>query len=237
MDYIKFIDEQMTKIRQITKNYDDMIAKVKNEYSKEYAMYGSIQVHLSDDRIEANKQTGRELVGGLMEERNAEVQKVITETEERLAAEKKKAIQEYATAEPVPTDEDFRRVEYLKSEYAIVDGVVTLNFMDDMKFNVNNGTVWAYAYYLIAKQSNSAKNNKSLLQDAFNTMFPKVQEKADVMKTVEDAINLFRSQVILYQFSTNENISFAQSIAWKTALAETGYGIVELNQRQMMSHI
>jgi hypothetical protein len=145
MDYIKFIDEQMTKIRQITKNYDDMIAKVKNEYSKEYAMYGSIQVHLSDDRIEANKQTGRELVGGLMEECNAEVQKVITETEERLATEKKKAIQEYAVAEPVPTDEDFRRVEHLKSEYAIVDGVVTLNFMDDMKFNVNNGTVWAYA--------------------------------------------------------------------------------------------
>jgi hypothetical protein len=237
MDFTKYIDDQMTKIRQITKRYDDMAEKVSKEYSKEYAMYGTVQVHLSDDKIEANKQTGRELVGALIAERDQEVRKVINETEERLAAEKKKIIQEYAAAEPVPTDEDFRRVEYLKSEYAITDGSVTLKFMDDMKFNVDNGTVWAYAYYLIAKKSSSAKDNEGVLQDAFNTMFPQLQVKADDLKAVENAINLFRSQVILYHFSTNDNISCAQSIAWKAALAETGYGMAELNQSQMFPHI
>jgi hypothetical protein len=237
MNYMNFIDEQMTKVWQITKSYDDVIGKVKDEYSKEYAMYGTIQVHLSDDKIEANKQTGRELVGKLIEERNAEVQKIFTETEERLAMEKKKAIQEYASAEPVPTEEDIRRVEHLKSEYKIIGNAVSMKFMDDMKFHVDNGTVWAYAYYLIAKDSDSADSNKSLLQDMFNTMFPQIQERADDLKTVEDAINLFKSQVILYQFSTNENISFAQSVSWKAALAETGHGTVELNQRQMFPYI
>jgi hypothetical protein len=192
---------------------------------------------LSDEKIEANKQIGRELVGAMIAERNEEVQNVINETEERLAAEKKKTIQEYAAAEPVPTDEDFRRVEYLKGEYGLIDGAVTLKFMDDMKFNVDNGTVWAYAYYLIAKKSSNAKDNEGVLQDAFNTMFPQIQAKADDLKAVEDAINLFRSQIILYQFATTENISFAQSIAWKGALAETGYGMAELNQKQMFPYI
>jgi hypothetical protein len=65
--------------------------------------------------------------------------------------------------------------------------------------------------------------NNSLLQNAYLKLFPTIQEKADELKIVEDAINVFRSQVILYKMASNENISFAESVAMKVELESLGY--------------
>lgn len=225
MGLLKYVDEQITKIRQTKKRYDEAIEKVNKSYSSEYALYGGIQVHLSPERVEANKATGREIVGKLLEECEAEVQKIIQETEETLAAEKKKAIQAYIAAEPVPTDEDFRRVEQLKEEYSIGNGAVNVGKLTaDMNFHVENETVYAFAYYLLAKRTmQKTPESESILQESYIKLFPQIQVKADELKAVEDAIKVFRSQVILYRFAVNESISFEDSVRMKCELQALGY--------------
>lgn len=225
MDLLKYIDTQLSKIRQTKKKYDEAIEKVNKSYASEYALYGGIQVHLSPEQVEVNKANGREIVGKLLEERDAEVQKIIQETEEALAAEKKKAIQAYTAAEPVPTDEDFRRVEQLKDEYSIGENSVNVGTLTaDMNFHVENETVYAFAYYLLAKKSmQKTPETEKMLQETYIRLFPQIQVKADELKNVEDAIKVFRSQVILYKFATNENISFAESVSMKCELQSLGY--------------
>mgnify|MGYP007007441569 CR=1 FL=1 len=225
MDLLKYIDTQLSRIRQTKKKYDEAIEKVNKSYSSEYVLYGGIQVHLSPEQIEVNKANGREIVGKLLEERDAEVQKIVQETEETLAIEKKRAIQVYAAAEPVPTDEDFRRVEQLKEEYSISGDMVNVGKLTaDMDFHVENETVYAFAYYLLAKRTiQKTPESERILQETYTKIFPQIQVKADELKAVEDAIKVFRSQVILYKFAANENVSFEESVRMKVELQSLGY--------------
>lgn len=225
MDLLVYIDSKLSRIRQTKKKYDEAIEKVNKSYASEYAFYGGIQVHLSPEQVEVNKANGREIVGKLLEERDAEVQKIVQEAEETLSAEKKKAIQEYVASEPVPTDEDFRRVEQLKDEYSNGENTVNVaKLTADMNFHVENETVYAFAYYLLAKKSmQKTPDAERVLQETYIRLFPQIQVKAAELKAVEDAIKVFKSQVILYKFAANENISFEESVNMKCELQSLGY--------------
>lgn len=224
MNLASYIDDQLTKIRKTYKNYEDKAEEIKKKYSSEWIeMYGT-PVHISPERVNENIQIGREVVGKLFEECDTEIGKIIKETEDTIAAEHKKAIQAYVASEPVPTDEQLKRVEQLRSEYHIGGVFATMKFMNDMDFHVKNETVYAYPYYLIAKGVLSDDiENKTRLNNIYMSLFPEIQKKADELKTVEELNNLFKTQVIIFKFNTKgEAMDLMERIKLKLELQDMG---------------
>lgn len=227
MDLGKYIDDQLTKIRKIKADYDNKAEQITKTQSSEWTTFYSVPVKLSTEQIADNITLGREAIGMLMEECEAKINQVIKETEETLAGEKKKAIQAYAAAEPVPTDEQLRRVEQLKAEYGVGSTMILATFVDDMKFHVENETVYAYSYYLLAKDVMSKDpESERMLQDIYLKLFPQIPIQASVLKNVEDYINVFRSNVILFKFSVATPVKTQEEqiarIRMKRELAEMG---------------
>lgn len=202
MDLGKYIDEKITSLRKVHVDYQEAMEKITKHYSSEWVTMRNTPIHISPEAVAANEGIGREIAGKLIEERDAEIDKIIKEAEDTLAAEKKKAIQEYAAAEPVPTDEQLRRVDQLRSEYT-VGGIFTMTkFKDEMDFHVENETVYAYPYYLLARgQLTDSLDDQERLNRIYNTLFPQITEKAAALKSVEEWIKVFRTQVILFRFS------------------------------------
>ncbi|MBO4998179.1 MAG: hypothetical protein J6D02_09300 [Lachnospira sp.] len=228
MDLLKYVDSQITSIRQTKIRYEKVIEDIKKKSASEYGTFGGILIKYDAEQIAANKvQAEATIIKQLYIELDKEIEKIIAETEATLALEKKKAIQEYAAAEPLPTTDDFNRIEQLKLDYGVRgdDGnIITGQFLIDMNFHIENETVFAFAYYLLAKKV-MVRNpeNEQMLQDIYLKLFPVIQKKADELKKVEDAINVFRSQVIIYKMDSNENLSFAESVAMKVELQSLGY--------------
>lgn len=227
MDLGKYIDDQLTRIRKISSTYNTKAEELEKKQSKEWGDVLGMPVHLTTEQIANNIAIGRELVGKLFEERDAEIEKVIKETEEKLAEQKKVAIQDCVAAEPVPTDEQLRRVEHLRAEYGVGESMITADFISDMNFHVANETVSAYSYYLLAKSvMQKTPENERMLQDTYTKLFPQIAEKASALKNVEDYINVFRSNVILFKFSIATPVQTQEEqiarIRMKRELAELG---------------
>lgn len=227
MDLGKYIDSQLTEIRSISAKCEAKIEEIKKKQSSGWTeMYG-VPIHLSTEQIAANEPTVREAIGKIMEERDKEIEKIIQETEEKLAEEKKRAIQACAAAEPVPTDEQLRRVEQLKTEYGVGESMILAKFIEDMDFHVTNGTVYAYSYYLLARTvMQKTPESERKLQEIYIKLFPSIPERAAELKSVEDYINVFRSNIILFKFSVASPVQSQEEqiarIRMKRELAELG---------------
>lgn len=226
MDLLKYVDNQVTKIRQTKIRYDKVVEDVKKKATSEYGTFGGISIKYDAEQVAVNKSQGETVIHQLYAECDKEIEKIITETETTLVAEKKRVIQEYAAAEPVPTTDDFNRIEQLKLDYGVSsdNAIATGRLVLDMNFHVENETVFAFAYYLLAKKVLvKTPENEQLLQDTYLKLFPIIQQKADELDAVEDAIKVFKSEVILYKMASNENLSCAESVSMKVELESLGY--------------
>ncbi|MCD8042444.1 MAG: hypothetical protein LUH10_05210 [Tannerellaceae bacterium] len=224
----KIAENALDEMRKIYKRYQDGMQKITNAYSKEWKVIGGIQFRLSDEAVSKNIEIGQEINGQLKQEYTEAIQKIIDDTEETLATAKKKAIQDKTAAEPVPTEEDLRRVEQLRNRYSHSGVLNQMDFNIDIAFHVENETVQAYAYYLLGKeQSRGDEETEQKLNEVYNKLFPEIAVKDAIVKEVEEAIRQFRIGVILFTFGTDETLNTPEgnfrSISLKVQLNDLGY--------------
>ncbi len=224
------VQAKLDEIRNVHSKYSEAIAKVQAEASKEWIEKYGMPMHISPEAVERNKENAREFVGELMKEYKDTIQRLVDEGEATLSGEKRIAIQEYAAAEHVPTQDDLNRMEVLKREYN-TKGIFDENkFMFDCDFHMENQTVFAYPYYLMALERVKEKGDEAAqkaLNDKYVQLYPELGSKAAALDTVEAQIRAFRIGVINFRFDTEEVLKthegWEESVRLKGQLLELGY--------------
>ena len=234
----RYLETTMNDIRTLYLVTQEKIAEVKKQSNSEWTKIYNTPVRMTPEQQASMVELGRDVVNQMNAEYHAEVEKLIQEATEFIATVKKKAVQDLTAAEPLPTDVQLRMAEQIKKEYTSNGNAIVIDravkFQDDMNFHVENETVKAYPYYLVAKEVfPDDANNRELLDSVYLKIFPALAEKKAALKEIEECERFFKASVIIHKFDTITNpteVDQFEMIRMKQELEELG-AIDKLNQR------
>jgi len=236
----RYLETTMNDIRTLYLVTQEKIAEVKKQSNSEWTKIYNTPVRMTPEQQASMAELGRDVVNQMNAEYRAEVEKLIQEATEFIATVKKKAVQDLTAAEPLPTDVQLRMAEQIKKEYTTSGNAIAVDravkFQDDMNFHVENETVKAYPYYLVAKEVfPDDANNRELLDSVYLKIFPEFAERKAALKEIEECERFFKASVIIHKFDTITNpteVDQLEMIRMKRELNELG-AIDKLNQRPL----
>jgi len=236
----RYLETTMNDIRTLYLVTQEKIAEVKKQSNSEWTKIYNTPVRMTPEQQASMAELGRDVVNQMNAEYRAEVEKLIQEATEFIATVKKKAVQDLTAAEPLPTDVQLRMAEQIKKEYTTNGNAIAVDravkFQDDMNFHVENETVKAYPYYLVAKEVfPDDANNRELLDSVYLKIFPEFAERKAALKEIEECERFFKASVIIHKFDTITNpteVDQLEMIRMKRELNELG-AIDKLNQRPL----
>ena len=236
----RYLENTMNDIRTLYLVTQEKIAEVKKQSNSEWTKIYNTPVRMTPEQRANMAALGRDVINQMNAEYRAEVEKLIQEATEFIATVKKKAVQDLAAAEPLPTDVQLRMAEQIKKEYTTNGNAIAVDravkFQDEMNFHVENETVKAYAYYLVAKELfPDDANNREMLDSVYMKIFPEVALRTAALKEIEECERFFKASVIIHKFDTITNpteVDQLEMIRMKSELNELG-AIDKLNQGVM----
>lgn len=187
----KYLDSVIDDVRKLYVKTQEQIQEVQKKAQSGYSSFYNIPVRLTAEQAESQEQIGRDIANKIMADYREALEKQIQETENTITIIKKAAIQDFAAAEPVPTDLQLRMVEQIKKEYSADKGGLLLTqvkkFEDEMNYHVDNETVKGYPYYLAAKDLfPDDANNVEILNGIYMKLFPVLAEKKPLLMALKN---------------------------------------------------
>lgn len=231
----KYLEKVIEDIRSKYVKTQEALQDIQKKANSEWTTVYSIPVHMTPEQQEATAGVMREAANQLLAAYREDVEKLVQEATDTIAAEKKVIIQALTAAEPVPTDVQLRMAEQIKKEYGSNGNALSLDrvkqFESDMNYHVDNETVKGYPYYLVAVEL--FPGNAEILDEVYAKLFPAIPEKKAALADVEECERFFKTAVIIHKFDTISNPTEAdqlEMIRMKQELAELG-AIDKLSQR------
>ena len=230
MNYQEYAEKTLQEITAVKEKYGRQAAEIERKSKQKYGepLYG-LPVHYTQEQIEANIIKGRELIEAAAENLDKELTDIFQTAYKALDSEYKKAFQAKAAAEPTPTAEDLARVELLKRDYRLkgrkpIDDILLDDFINGMREHMENNTVFAYPYYLVAK-AEVAENKavENVINSYYDSLFPKAAEAVKELAKITKAADTIKTEEILHTLNTKgDKLSLVERVSLKTQLADMG---------------
>lgn len=230
MDIKQYAEQQAKKVDEIfNKHYEDSQLIMK-EAEKTTKVIGRETVELPTETVVGNIAIAKNTIVTLKQQRDEDIQKIIDETNAVIGEQLKKAAQEYYAAEPIPTEDDLKRVSIIKDQY-LKGNAVQPKFFEDMEYHVENQTVKAYPFYLVATEivSDTDFSTRNYLNEALTRIFPELTEKAAALAELTEAQNIVRAAFLKNRMEYDKDYTSIESISMKQELYRMGR-IAEINQ-------